>query len=136
MMPPELLRLFVAFGGALVGTILPDVDQVPAPKGTHLWAHRSVWTHGALFPAALWLWASASPWGWWFAIGCLPTLALHLIADMLPRQWRGGAMINLAPLPGSLPMLLSLGWLAVGVWASTQAWALLVAPYAPVGWWP
>ena len=66
----------------------------------------------------------------WFALGFLPGFGVHLLADMFPKKWRGGALIKLYPLKGSLNALFSFLWLLAGVVASGyvfwfSAWPML-----------
>lgn len=108
--------------GLAVGARLPDVDL--APVG--LWRHRSAWTHGPLLPlGALWL-SALHPLWWWFCMGALPALAVHLLSDALPKAWNGGALIKFYPLPFSLPAFFSLAYIASGaVMCGYVFWRLL-----------
>lgn len=103
---------FLLIIGAAIGATFADIDLAPPLPIKH----RSVWTHGPLIPwlASTWL-ITIHPWAWWFVIGFLPAFALHLLYDMFPKRWHGGALIKLFPLPGALPALLSFLFLAVGV---------------------
>ena len=108
--------------GASIGATFADIDLAPPLP----LKHRSVWTHGPLVPFVL-LWAIGSyPALWWFTIGFLPAFALHLLADMFPKRWHGGAKIKLHPLPGTLPALLSFLYLAAGVAYSSMTFYRMV----------
>ena len=108
--------------GATLGATFADIDLAPPLP----LKHRSVWTHGPFVPLAL-LWSvGLYPIMWWFTVGFLPAFALHLLADMFPKRWHGGAKIKLYPLPGTLPALLSFLYLAAGVVFSGQQFYRMV----------
>lgn len=111
----NLLTLII---GLAIGIKFADIDLAPVFR----LAHRSAWTHGALivFPV-LWL-AGQHPLGYWLAVGFLPAHALHLLADMFPRNWKGGAMIKFHPIKKQLSPVLSFAWLALGVLVSASHW--------------
>ena len=73
--------------------------------------HRSILTHSALLPL---LAVVVRPRRFpahavaWFAFG----LAIHLIADLFPRSWRGFALIQLPLGSGSIGALSSPMWIA------------------------
>ena len=106
-----LIPGFLALVGTIIGGTFADIDLAP-PLPVR---HRSAWTHGPLIPFVLALLATQHIYGWWFAVGFLPAFAYHLLADMAPKKWQGGAKISLFPLPGRLPAALSFLYLAGGV---------------------
>ncbi|MCL4295246.1 MAG: hypothetical protein KJ077_05940 [Anaerolineae bacterium] len=124
---PVLLGIF----GAMLGLTFADIDLAPPLP----LKHRSAWTHGPLVPVGIGLLVTAYPSTWPFAVGFLATYAMHLVADMFPGSWRGSALINLYPIHGSLPPLLSFVWLAGGVGYTFYTWMALIS--LPVDWlWP
>jgi hypothetical protein len=105
------ISAFLLFVGLTIGATFADIDLAP-PLPLR---HRSVWTHGPLLPWLLVGWGlDLHPLAWWFVVGFLPALTLHLLYDMFPRRWHGGATIKLFPLPGTLPAFLSFLFLAAG----------------------
>ena len=118
---PVIAHVGLAALGAVIGGTFADIDLAP-PLPLH---HRSAWTHGPFIPMALpWL-IAWQPLAVWFALGFLPAFAMHLLADMFPKKWHGGALIKLFPLPGALPALLSFIYLALGVAASAKTFLAL-----------
>jgi hypothetical protein len=108
--------LLFAIGG-IIGIKFADVDL--RLRALH---HRSLWTHG---PLVVWLviyLLSLFPSGYWFAVGFLPANAIHLFADMFPRNWKGGAMIKLHPIKKELAPVLSFAWLGFGAYISASYW--------------
>ena len=63
---------------------------------------------------------------YYFVLGSLPTLALHLAYDCFPKAWQGAARISLAPLPWRLPGWLSFLYLAMSMLLALLAVALLL----------
>lgn len=124
----DVAHLFVALVGAALGAKLPDVDLAPLP----VWRHRSAWTHGPLVAGAL-LVMSDNPLVWWFAVGALLTITIHLLSDAFPKHWHGGAFIKLYPLPFSLNAFFSWAWICAGVYASGWVWWKLAGAYV-LGW--
>lgn len=123
LIPSNLFNPALLVIGAIIGLTAADIDLAPPIP----LRHRSAWTHGPLIP---WL-LSIAPGerALWFAIGFLPAYALHLLADMLPRKWRGGALISWFPLGDwRMPALLSLAWIGAGVGLSAWAWWAIVGP--------
>ena len=109
-----MILVILGIAGAVLGLSFADIDLAPPLPIKH----RSAWTHGLPIPLALvWL-ANTYPAAWSFAGAFLVTYALHLLCDMFPRRWKGSALINLYPVPGSLPALLSFAYLLAGVVAS------------------
>lgn len=108
--------LLIIFGLA-IGIKFADIDLAPVLR----LRHRSVWTHG---PLIVWLvvWLANSPTVFWFAVGFIPAHAIHLLADMFPQNWKGGAMIKLDPGGRQLAPILSFAWLALGVYISATEW--------------
>jgi hypothetical protein len=110
---------FVLFAlGAAIGIKFADVDLAPV-FGL---AHRSAWTHGPLIVwLALWL-LGRYEWLYWPLVGFLPAHAVHLLADMFPRNWKGGALIKFNPIRRQLAPVLSFAWLGWGCWLSAHHW--------------
>jgi hypothetical protein len=120
--------LLVAFG-ALIGIKFADIDLAPVLRI----GHRSAWTHG---PFTAWLviyLITPFPWLYWLAVGFLPANAIHLLADMFPRNWKGGAMIKLYPIKRQLSPILSFAWLGLGAWISFDQWMEITSRLW--GWW-
>ena len=116
-----LYPAFMALLGAIIGATFADIDLAP----TLPLKHRSAWTHGPLVPLAITWLVTIRPDFWWFGVGFLLTFAMHLLADMFPKMWHGSAMINLYPICLTLPPLLSMLYLAVGVAYSVYIWLAL-----------
>jgi hypothetical protein len=110
--------------GLLIGATVADVDLAPV-FGLR---HRSAWTHGAPFPVAFYFLARLNPLLWWFVVGLLPALTMHLLYDCFPKNWAGSANIKFAPLPWHLPGWASAFYIAAGAVASGWAWLALIAP--------
>ncbi len=109
--------LLFAFGAA-VGIKFADIDLAPVLR----LRHRSAWTHGPLAAYAVLYLMSQYPGGYWFAVGFLPMHAIHLLADMFPRNWKGGAMIKLHPIKRELAPVLSFAWMGFGAYISGTKW--------------
>jgi hypothetical protein len=76
---------------------------------------------------------AVSPYVIFFAVGFLPAYILHLLADMIPKKWRGGALVSWYPLGGwRMPAVLSLAWLAVGVGVAGWVWWGIAGPMWPL----
>lgn len=115
-----LIRVIAVIIGAIVGLTFADIDLAPPIPIRH----RSAWTHGPLVPLVLMLLARQHDLVFVFTLGFLPAYVIHLLADMLPKRWHGGALISTYPVTGwRMPAVLSLLWLAAGVAASV--WVLL-----------
>jgi len=101
--------------GFSIGGTFADIDLAPPLPVKH----RSAWTHGAVVPLGVW-WMMQQPGSefFWFAAGFLPGFVIHLLFDMFPKRWRGGALVKLYPMPGSLNALFSFLWLLAGVAAA------------------
>lgn len=112
-----LVNSLLVIIGISIGIKFADIDLAPVLR----LKHRSVWTHG---PIIVWLlmYLTLPWWGYWLVVGFLPANAIHLLADMFPRNWKGGATIKLAPLKRELAPILSFAWLALGVYISLRAW--------------
>ncbi|RLC83719.1 MAG: hypothetical protein DRJ03_16340 [Chloroflexi bacterium] len=82
--------------GFSIGGTFSDIDLAP-PLPIR---HRSAWTHGPFIPLALWAASSGGLWWAYFALGFLPAYAIHLIYDMFPKKWTGGARVSWYPLTG------------------------------------
>ncbi len=117
--------------GASIGIKFADIDLAPPLP----FRHRSVWTHGPLVALLMIYLLSLFPiWFYWFAVGFLPANAIHLIADMFPRNWKGGAMIKLYPIKKELAPVLSFVWLGFGAYISGTLWLQITGHIW--GWWP
>jgi len=122
---------FVLFAiGASIGIKFADIDLAPPLR----LRHRSVWTHGPLIAWLVIYLLSLFPSGYWFAVGFLPAHAIHLFADMFPRNWKGGAMIKLHPIKRELAPVLSFAWLGFGAYISGANWLRITDGLW--GWWP
>jgi hypothetical protein len=109
--------LLIIFGLA-IGIKFADIDLAPVLR----LRHRSIWTHGPLIVWLVLYLMPASPWLYWFSVGFLPAHAIHLLADMFPRNWKGGAMIKIDPINRQLAPVLSFAWLAWGVYVAGIQW--------------
>ena len=129
-MTAHLINFIVCIIGALIGIKFADIDlAAPLRLG-----HRSAWTHG---PLVAWLTIyllTLYPNAYWLAVGFLPANAIHLIADMFPRNWKGGAMIKLNPIKRQLSPLLSFIRLGFGAYVSGWQWLQITGQLW--GWWP
>lgn len=124
-----LIKMFMVFIGVGIGSKFADIDLAP-PLPIR---HRSFWTHGLFIPLGLGYLLPMHPLMFWFTVGFLPAFALHLLADMFPKRWRGGAMIKLYPIPITLPAPFSLLWLCMGMlWAGKMFFELVWFSY--MGW--
>ncbi|GAK52366.1 hypothetical protein U14_03617 [Candidatus Moduliflexus flocculans] len=114
--------LIVGIIGALIGTRFADIDSA-LPFLTH----RSIITHGVIFPLMIWFIAiKYSNTGWrLFAIGFSMAMAVHLCFDLYPRGWAGFALIHV-PGIGRLSKELSWSWIACNI-IVTQFLALWLA---------
>jgi hypothetical protein len=101
--------IFVA--GLLLGYSLPDVDVAPILP----LRHRSAWTHSPLLSFVAWHLSNQYPQYGLFFAGVVIAMAMHLLSDINPRKWGGSAMINLFPIPVSLPAWLSFIYIGIGV---------------------
>lgn len=122
-MTTTLINALLIIFGLAVGIKFADIDLAPVLR----LRHRSIWTHG---PLAVWLcmWCLntyQATWLYWFAVGFLPAHAIHLLADMFPRNWRGGAMIKIDPIRRELAPILSFAWLAFGAYIAGTQWLAL-----------
>ena len=107
--PSERIYALCLFGGMIVGIKFPDIDQ---PLRA-LWfiQHRSMLTHGLLLPGILSLLCCVRerdrlrP----FTIGFCATMTAHIVFDLFPRGWSGGALIHV--LYGWLSPFFSFLWL-------------------------
>lgn len=112
-----LVNFLLVVFGAFVGIKFADIDLAPVLRLNH----RSAWTHG---PIVVWLvmyLLGIIP-IYWLAVGFLPAHAIHLIADMFPRNWKGGALIKLTPIKKQLSPILSFAWLGFGAYISIINW--------------
>ena len=117
-----LIAAALLFFGAVIGGTFADIDLAPPLPIKH----RSAWTHGPLIPFGILYLVNFYPPAWWFAVGFLPAFAVHLVFDMFPKKWHGGAKIKLFPIPGTLPALFSFLFLAVGVGYSGYSFYSLI----------
>lgn len=115
-----LINFLLITFGAGIGIKFADIDLAPVLR----LRHRSAWTHG---PVAVWvvmylLSLFPSVYLYWFIVGFLPAHAIHLFADMFPRNWKGGAMIKLHPIKKELAPVISFAWLGFGAYISAGKW--------------
>lgn len=103
-----ILLLVALLIGAVIGSQLPDIDQwLFFLKGQH----RSILTHSALIPLALYFAAQGRrPWWHWGGAGLAAAFAAHFARDLFPSMWVGYAEITV-PLLGRLGGTLSVLWL-------------------------
>jgi hypothetical protein len=126
-----LFALITCLLGAVIGLTFADIDLAPPLP----FRHRSAWTHGPLIVYVMIFLLSLYPgWFYWFVVGFLPANAIHLLADMFPRNWKGGAMVKLHPIKRELAPILSFAWLGYGVYISCTQWLLITSNLW--GWWP
>lgn len=105
----QLIELALCLAALAVGYRLPDIDLAPVLPVRH----RSAFTHGPLW-AVLGVWAAATfPQFGVVIVFALLAVTLHLLEDVSPRKWQGSALVNLFPLPLSLPAVLSWLYLAI-----------------------
>ncbi len=114
----NIWNIVILLLGGIIGLTFADIDLAPPLPIKH----RSAWTHGPIVPLSLAYLSGSYPWLWWAAVGFLPAFCLHLLADMFPKGWRGGAKINLFPIPFSLPALFSFLFLAGTIYFSLVTW--------------
>ena len=114
-----LIKIFSFVAGAAIGYTFADVDLAPPL----MMKHRSFWSHGPLVPVLVWFFAPGGYWAFFF-LGFLPFYALHLLKDMFPKKWAGGALIKLYPIRGHLPPWMSFAWLALGASVAVWVWAV------------
>lgn len=122
-----ILYALLAIFGLAVGIKFADIDLAPVLR----LRHRSVWTHGPLIVwLCMWLLTTyPNQWLYCFIVGFLPAHAIHLLADMFPRNWKGGAMIKIDPIRRELAPILSFAWLGYGVYIAAERW-LFITGYA------
>lgn len=126
ILPPVIIPYVAGVAGVMIGGTFADIDLAPPIP----LRHRSAWTHGPLIPVLLL--ASHHPLAVWFALGFLPAYILHLLADMIPKKWRGGALVSWYPLgEWRMPAVLSLLWLALGVGVAGWVWCGFAGPIWP-----
>ncbi len=102
--PLSLVALGIA---AYIGLKLPDIDQ---QVGFLL--HRSIITHGPLFPVAAFVLAQVdNPLPRRFGMGLTLGYAVHLAFDLFPRSWQGYALVSI-PGYGWIPGIASWIWIA------------------------
>ncbi|MBI5950211.1 MAG: hypothetical protein HY865_01025 [Chloroflexi bacterium] len=128
-MTTHLINFLLFALGAAIGIKFADIDLAPPLR----LKHRSVWTHGPLITWLVIYLLGLFPWGYWFAVGFLPANAIHLLADMFPRNWKGGALIKLHPIKRDLAPILSFVWLGFGAYVSFDRWLDLTGQLW--GWW-
>ena len=105
LQPLSLVALGIA---AYIGLKLPDVDQ---QVGFLL--HRSIITHGPLFPLAAFILAQVdNPLPRRFGTGVGLGYAVHMAFDLFPKSWQGYALISI-PGYGWIPSVASWIWIAV-----------------------
>ena len=102
--PLSLVALGIA---AYIGLKLPDVDQ-------HIGflLHRSIITHGPLFPLAAFILAQIdNPLPRRFGTGVALGYAVHMAFDLFPQSWQGYALVSI-PGYGWLPPVVFWIWIA------------------------
>ena len=105
--PLSLVALGIA---AYIGLILPDIDQ-----RVGFLLHRSIITHGPLFPLAAFILAQAdNPLPRRFGMGMGLGYAVHMAFDLFPRSWQGYALISI-PAYGWIPAVASWIWIAATI---------------------
>ena len=123
------LVFWIVIGG-IVGLRLADIDLAPVLP----LKHRSAWTHGPFLPVMALLLVAAYPAAWGAGAAFSAGHALHLLLDIFPRKWKGSSLINLYPVPLSLPPLLSFLYLLASMAAA--GWVVVRVMGWPVGdWW-
>ena len=123
------LVFWIVIGG-IVGLRLADIDLAPVLPIKH----RSAWTHGPFLPVLALLLVTAYPAAWGACVSFCAAHALHLLLDIFPRKWKGSSLINLYPVPLSLPPLLSFLYLLASMTAA--GWVVVKIMGWPVGdWW-
>jgi hypothetical protein len=113
-----LINALLILIGFAIGIKFADIDLAPVLR----LRHRSIWTHG---PFIVYLGMYLIPGAWWLhwlMVGFLPAHALHLLADMFPRNWQGGAMVKIDPIKRDLAPILSFAWLGWSAWVSAHHW--------------
>jgi len=117
-----IFSILTGLFGLSMGATMADIDLAP-PLPVR---HRSAWTHGPIFPALAWGIAYLYPGATAFAIGFSVAFALHLVKDMFPKRWHGGAKISWYPLGGwRMNGVLSFAFLALSAGISCWlAWQL------------
>jgi len=121
MMDLIITGLMVFFGFS-IGATMPDIDLAP-PLPIR---HRSLWTHGPTYALiALWI-AALYPQTWPFWAAFLPGLIIHLVKDMFPKHWAGGALIKFYPFKGNFGPSASFVFLGLGV--ISAAWVFTTLP--------
>lgn len=113
-----LVNFLLCTIGAAIGIKFADIDLAPPLR----LRHRSAFTHGPLVAWMVMYLLSIYPNLYWMVVGFLPANAIHLIADMFPRNWKGGAMINFDPLRKTLSPVMSFAWLGFGAYISARYW--------------
>lgn len=116
------LNFILLLLGAIIGATFADIDLAPPLP----LKHRSAWTHGPLIPYLVPYLVGLYPILFYFCVGFLPAYSLHLLLDMFPKSWHGGAHINLFPIPFSLPAPLSFIFLGVGVFFGVKIFLQLI----------
>jgi hypothetical protein len=124
-----LINFLLITIGAAIGIKFADIDLAPPLR----LAHRSAYTHGPLMAWLIVYLLAPFPWLYWLAVGFLPANAIHLFADMFPRNWKGGALIKLHPIKKQLAPIISFAWLGFGVWVSFTQWLQITGQLW--GWW-
>jgi len=102
---------------AYLGSRFPDIDQY-----TYLITHRSIFTHGFLFPLVLFFlsYKSKSTRFRSLVMVFLIAFAIHLCFDMYPKGWYMHALIHV-PSIGWIPAIFSQIWIIVSIFICTYA---------------
>jgi hypothetical protein len=103
----QLAGLAILPLAAYIGLKLPDIDQ-----HVGFLLHRSIITHGPLFPLVAFLVAQVdNPLPRRFALGTNCGLAVHFAFDLFPKAWQGYALVSV-PVYGWMPPVIS--WVILG----------------------
>lgn len=103
--------LFLLLLGIVAGLKFPDLDLK-----FYFLGHRSILTHSFIVPLLLFLFVrQKEEWGLrLFSVGFSLAYVIHLCFDLIPRAWRGFALIYV-PFYGRISPLLSWLWIAVSI---------------------
>jgi hypothetical protein len=103
---PVVLAMLVV--GAIIGLWLPDVDLI-FPFLTH----RSVLTHSVILPLGAYLLGKQRDDRWLLSVtaGVSLGVLVHLIFDLYPAGWFGGALLYWPVMPRTIGLTNSVVWL-------------------------
>ena len=109
-----IVNLLLFLLGASMGPTFPDIDLAPPL----FMRHRSFWTHGIFVPLVIYLLRPSGA-GVYFAFPFLIGVAVHLLHDMFPKSWQGGALINkMDPIRITFPRAMSFLWITAGMFSA------------------